>query len=128
MDENTFLVSLSMEETAKKIHSAVVDGSITGELLDHYVIQGQGTQYCIVAVYEKHYWRAGNRLTLTAPPGCTALAAAEARGCSVLTGARPPPSLPWSMSACATICYNLLGGYHAGRIDRHASAPDHLHL
>lgn len=38
MDENTFLVSLSMEETAKKIHSAVVDGSITGELLDHYVI------------------------------------------------------------------------------------------
>ena len=65
MDENTFLVSLSMEETAKKIHSAVVDGSITGELLDHYVIQGQGEQYCIVAVYEKHYWRAGNRLTLT---------------------------------------------------------------
>lgn len=65
MDENTFLVSLSMEETAKKIHSAVVDGSITGELLDHYVSRAQGEQYCIVAVYEKHYWRAGNRLTLT---------------------------------------------------------------
>ena len=35
MEQNTFLVSLSVEEAAKKIHSAVVDGSITGELLDH---------------------------------------------------------------------------------------------
>ena len=43
MDENTFLVSLSMEETAKKIHSAVVDGSITGELLDHYVIRARNS-------------------------------------------------------------------------------------
>ena len=55
MDENTFLVSLSMEETAKKIHSAVVDGSITGELLDHYVIQGQGEQYCICLLYTSNY-------------------------------------------------------------------------
>lgn len=65
MEQNTFLVSLSVEEAAEKIHSAVVDGSITGELLDHYVVQGRGDEYCVVAVYEKHYWRAGNRLTLT---------------------------------------------------------------
>lgn len=65
MEQNTFLVSLSVEEAAKKIHSAVVDGSITGELLDHYVVRGQGDECCVVAVYEKHYWRAGNRLTLT---------------------------------------------------------------
>lgn len=65
MEQNTFLVSLSVEEAARKIHSAVVDGSVTGELLDHYVVRGKGDECCVVAVYEKHYWRAGNRLTLT---------------------------------------------------------------
>lgn len=65
MEQNTFLVSLSVEQAAQKIHSAVVDGSITGELLDRYVIQGHAGEFCVVAVYEKHYWRAGNRLTLT---------------------------------------------------------------
>ena len=62
---NTFLVSLSMEECGQCIHSAIVDGSITGELLDHYVLDGPYGMRCAVMVYEKHYWRAGNRLTLT---------------------------------------------------------------
>ena len=65
MDNNTYLVGLSIEEAGKLIHSAVVDGSITGELIDHYVIQGGRDACCVVAVYEKHYYRAGNRLTLT---------------------------------------------------------------
>ena len=62
---NTFLVSLSIDECGQLIHSAIVDGSITGELLDHYVLDGPNGMRCAVMVYEKHYWRAGNRLTLT---------------------------------------------------------------
>ena len=62
---NTFLVSLSIDECGRRIHSAIVDGSITGELLNHYVLDGPNGMRCAVMVYEKHYWRAGNRLTLT---------------------------------------------------------------
>ena len=58
-------VSLTPEQAVDVVHHAVVDGSITGELIDHYAVQGAPGQYCIVAVYEKHYYRAGNRLTLT---------------------------------------------------------------
>lgn len=63
--ESTYYVSCSMEQCGDLIHSAIVDGSITGELLDHYVLQGPNDLQCAVMVYEKHYWRAGNRLTLT---------------------------------------------------------------
>ena len=62
---NTFFVSCSMEQCERLIDSAVVDGSITGEQLDRYVVQGKDGLRCVVLVYEKHYWRAGNRLTLT---------------------------------------------------------------
>lgn len=64
-DENTLFVSLSIEDCAKLVHEAVVEGSITGELIDHYAAQGPDGLMCVVAVYEKHYYRAGNRLTLT---------------------------------------------------------------
>ena len=63
--EGTYYVSCSMEQCGDLVHSAIVDGSITGELLDHYVVQGPNGLKCAVMVYEKHYWRAGNRLTLT---------------------------------------------------------------
>ena len=63
--ESTYYVSCSMEQCGDLIHSAIVDGSITGELLDHYVLQGPNGLQCAVMVYKKHYWRAGNRLTLT---------------------------------------------------------------
>ena len=52
--EDSYFVALGLRECGETIHAAVTD-SITGELVDHYV----------VAVYEKHYYRAGNRLTLT---------------------------------------------------------------
>lgn len=65
MDNNTMLVSLGIEDCTRRIHSAVVDGSITGELLDHYVAHGPGGLVCVTMVYEKHYYRADNRLTLT---------------------------------------------------------------
>lgn len=63
--EHTYYVSCSMEQCGDLIHSAIVDGSITGELLDHYVVKGPNGLKCAVMVYEKHYWRVGNRLTLT---------------------------------------------------------------
>ena len=63
--ENTCYVTCSIGQCAELIHSAIVDGSVTGELLDRYEVQSPDGLKCLVMVYEKHYWRAGNRLTLT---------------------------------------------------------------
>lgn len=63
--ENTIKVSTSIEETSKIIYEGVVEGSITGVLIDQYEINGPNNTRCMVVVYEKHYYRAGNRLTLT---------------------------------------------------------------
>ena len=65
MNSNTFRVSLSVDEADRLIYSAVVQGSITGERIDYYEIYGPNGTRCQVSVYEKHYYRAGNRLTLT---------------------------------------------------------------
>jgi len=61
---NSYFVSLDLDSCAKRIHEAVTN-SITGELIDHYVVSHPEGGRCVVAVYEKHYYRAGNRLTLT---------------------------------------------------------------
>ncbi|MBM6869479.1 hypothetical protein H7U37_03920 [Pseudoflavonifractor phocaeensis] len=61
---NSYFVSLDLETCGEKVHAAVTD-SITGELIDHYVVSHPEGGRCVVAVYEKHYYRAGNRLTLT---------------------------------------------------------------
>lgn len=61
---NTFYVSLDPASAAAEINNAVVRGSVTGELIDYYELREQ-TGYLAVLVFEKHYWRAGNRLTLT---------------------------------------------------------------
>ena len=63
--ENTCYVTCSIGQCAELIHSAIVDGSVTGELLDRYEVRSPDGLKCLVMVYEKHYWRAGNRLTLT---------------------------------------------------------------
>ena len=63
--ENTCYVTCSIGQCAELIHSAIVDGSVTGELLDRHEVQSPDGLKCLVMVYEKHYWRAGNRLTLT---------------------------------------------------------------
>jgi len=63
--EQTFMVSISIQEAADIIYNEVVDGSITGEIIDKYEIRDDGTLKCMVQVFEKHYYRAGNRLTLT---------------------------------------------------------------
>jgi hypothetical protein len=61
----TFFVSLDIQSAIRAIDNAVVGGSITGERIDHYVAQAPGGGSFAVLVYEKHYYRAGNRLTLT---------------------------------------------------------------
>ncbi|UQT47439.1 DUF6054 family protein [Flavonifractor plautii] len=62
--EDSYFVSLGLRECGETIHAAVTD-SVTGELVDHYELTHPGGGTCVVAVYEKHYYRAGNRLTLT---------------------------------------------------------------
>jgi hypothetical protein len=63
--EDTFFVSLDVQSTINVIDDAVVRGSITGECIDHYGVPAPQGGGFVVLVYEKHYYRAGNRLTLT---------------------------------------------------------------
>ena len=62
---DTFYVSLDVQSAIGAIDNAVVGGSITGERIDHYGQAAPGGGGFAVLVYEKHYYRAGNRLTLT---------------------------------------------------------------
>ena len=60
----SYCVSLDLDTCAEQVEQAVLD-SITGECLDRYeLVHPQGGR-CVTLVYEKHYYRAGNRLTLT---------------------------------------------------------------
>ena len=59
-----FTVDLDVQACWDVVHDAVTD-SITGELVDQYTISHPDGGSCLVVVYEKHYYRAGNRLTLT---------------------------------------------------------------
>lgn len=61
----TITVNLSIDEVIERLNEAVVGGSVTGELLDTYEIHGPEELKTVVLVYEKHYYRVGNRLTLT---------------------------------------------------------------
>ena len=61
----SFFVSLSPQDAEERIYQAVVGGSVTGEAIDRFQLSGQGGDICLVSIFEKHYWRAGNRLTLT---------------------------------------------------------------
>ena len=58
-------VSISPEETAKLINDTINNSSVTGELIDEYVITSDNGTITIVQVYEKFYLRAENRLILT---------------------------------------------------------------
>lgn len=61
---STFFVSAAPKDAVALIQEEVVGGSITGELIDFYEIE-EPKAYLAVLVYEKHYSRVGNRLTLT---------------------------------------------------------------
>ena len=60
-----FYVNISVYEAAEIIDDAIVRGSMTGECIAHYELRTKAEGTCVVGVYEKHYYRAGNRLTLT---------------------------------------------------------------
>jgi len=54
-------VNVEPEKAAELVKKEIVEGSITGD----YVVHGEDDKRCIVSIYEKHYYRAGNRLTIT---------------------------------------------------------------
>ena len=59
-----FTVSLAIDQAARLLDDEIVGGSVTGERIDSHSIRDGGSLRCLVLVYEKHYYRAGNRLTL----------------------------------------------------------------
>lgn len=63
-EQKHYFVALDLECCFDKVHNAVT-GSVTGTLIGRYDIPHPQGGDCIVLVYEKHYVRAGNRLTLT---------------------------------------------------------------
>lgn len=62
--KQTFFVSVDIDAAANLIDRAVVDKSITGQCIDTYTLDSESSQ-CRVMVYEKHFLRVSNRLTLT---------------------------------------------------------------
>ena len=60
-----FTISLAIDQAARLLDDAIVGGSVTGERIDSYAVRDENGLRCLVLVYEKHYYRAGNRLTLT---------------------------------------------------------------
>ena len=65
MQANTFSISLTPQQAVPMIYDFIQRGSITGELIDRFVADSPNGGHCVISIYEKHFWRAGNRLTLT---------------------------------------------------------------
>lgn len=65
MAGDNFNVNLGLKETVELLDNGIVEGSITGERVDYHIVKVDNTRATIVVVYEKHFYRAGNRLTLT---------------------------------------------------------------
>ena len=64
MMEQSYFVSLDLLACQDVIFQAVTD-SVTGTLIGTHTVASADGGTCTVDVYEKHYYRAGNRLTLT---------------------------------------------------------------
>lgn len=62
---NTIKVSLSVDEAVNLIEREIIEGSITGTLIDSFEIKSSDNKKGVMMVFDKHYYRAGNRLTLT---------------------------------------------------------------
>ena len=62
--EQSYFVSLDLDQCQDRVFQAVTD-SITGTLIGSHTVESADGCRCVVDVYEKHYYRAGNRLTLT---------------------------------------------------------------
>lgn len=62
---DTFYVSTSVMETTDLLNNFLEENSLSGQLIDQYALHHKGNNHVEVLVFEKHYIRAGNRLTLT---------------------------------------------------------------
>ena len=62
---NDFLVNVDINSASGIVHNEIVGGSVTGVLVDRYTVHVDNLRAVTTLVYEKHYWRAENRLTLT---------------------------------------------------------------
>ena len=60
-----FYVNVPPQTAMQMVTEEIVNGSVTGECIDQYGMQASDGRQCLVAVFEKHYYRVGNRLTLT---------------------------------------------------------------
>ena len=60
-----FLVRVSPQEAVDLVDKEIVNGSITGEKVDEHICTTDSVREVRVVVYEKHYYRGDNRLTLT---------------------------------------------------------------
>ena len=65
METSTFYVSLSIQDAAAAIDNEIIRGNVSGTLIDRFVANHPDGTHCLISVYEKHFVRAGNRLTLT---------------------------------------------------------------
>lgn len=61
----TVFVSLDPGSASQLIQNEIVGRNITGTVIDNYLVPVDNTHFVAVLVLEKHYYRAGNRLTLT---------------------------------------------------------------
>lgn len=62
--KNEFNVSLSIDETVAILKKEIIRGSITGELISERTININDKKV-VTLIYVKHFWRAGNHVTLT---------------------------------------------------------------
>ncbi len=60
-----FNVNIPPDEAIRIVDRAIVDKSITGVRIDYHTITARDNSSCIIVVYEKHFYRVGNRLTIT---------------------------------------------------------------
>lgn len=65
LETSTFYVSLSMQDAVSVIDNEIIKGNVSGTLTDRFVINHPDGKHCLLSVYEKHFARAGSRLTLT---------------------------------------------------------------
>ncbi len=59
-----FFVSLPVTEAADRIVDQIVNNTASGELVDQHSLN-QPNGNCRILVFERYYWRASNRVTLT---------------------------------------------------------------
>ena len=65
MGSYTIYVSVDPATAANIVSNYIVGRSISGELIDDYVLHHTGGGTCRVMVFEKYFYRVSNRLTLT---------------------------------------------------------------